>query len=203
MKRIIFYYYRLVKYTFNFNSDFYKSINENKVLFDGEISPWFTTSFLHFMQGQNLKINNVFEYGSGSSTIYWSNLAQKVVSVEHDPKFYFFIKSKTELFKNIELKLRPNDLDLYKNCISENNTLYDLIVVDGVNRENIIRITPDFLTENGVIILDNSHRLSYKEGIDFLLNLGFKKISFWGLPVLSPHMSETTIFYRNNNCFNI
>ena len=200
---IIKYYIRLIKYTFNLKSDFILSLKENKILFRGNISPWFTTSFLNYLESIEVNLENVLEFGSGSSTIYWSKISKKVISIEHDPDFYFFIKDQIKAYDNVDLKLRSLDLNLYTSAIKEENYFFDLIVIDGMNREEIIQMAPSFLTERGVIILDNSHRPSYQTGIEFLLTSGFKKLPFFGLPVQSPFFSETTIFYRKNNRFNI
>ena len=83
------------------------------------------------------------------------------------------------------------------------NKTFDIILVDGRDRVNCIKQSIDCLTSNGVLILDDSQRDRYQEGIDFLHKKGFKSLEFEGLKAAHIGLSSTTIFYRTNNCFNI
>lgn len=59
------------------------------------------------------------------------------------------------------------------------------------------------LKAGGVIVLDDSGRDYYQKGIDFLLQEGFKKIPFRGMKPGSRDIHETTVFYREDNLFNL
>jgi hypothetical protein len=51
---------------------------------NSEPIPWVTYSFIDFIADRIQKHHTVFEFGSGNSTFYYAQRAQKVVSVEHD-----------------------------------------------------------------------------------------------------------------------
>jgi len=61
----------------------------------------------------------------------------------------------------------------------------------------------NFLTDEGVIILDDSKRNEYDRGIIHLMNKGFKKIDFGGIPPGTFIKKFTTVFYRTKNCLYI
>ena len=78
-----------------------------------------------------------------------------------------------------------------------------MIVVDGRDRVNCVKNSIDALTQNGIIVLDDSSRDRYKEAFNFMLLLNFKQITFCGLKATGRKEDCTTIFYRENNCFDI
>jgi hypothetical protein len=59
------------------------------------------------------------------------------------------------------------------------------------------------IKENGIIILDNSDRTDYQQGINLLIDKGFKKIDFSGFCPIVNFKSQTAIFYRNENILGI
>ncbi len=80
---------------------------------------------------------------------------------------------------------------------------FDIIIIDGRDRVNSIKNSLESLNEEGVIILDDSERADYKDGIEFLLTKGFKKIDFWGISPGLFYKKNTTVFYKVNNCLGI
>lgn len=81
--------------------------------------------------------------------------------------------------------------------------IQNLTVIDGRDRINCIKCSVDSLAEDGVIIFDNSDLPKYQEGINYLIDIGFKKIDFIGISPVTPHNNCTSVFYRYNNCLNI
>ena len=61
---------------------------------DGEELPWFTYSFIYFLGPKLTRDHVIFEYGSGNSTIWFSKKVRKIVSVEHDSKWFSQMKDK-------------------------------------------------------------------------------------------------------------
>jgi precorrin-6B methylase 2 len=142
----------------------------------------------------------VFEYGSGSSTQYFSGKVKQVYSVEHDKDW--FKKVNDSLAKNCKVFYRELN-NGYENAIKEVNINFDFVLVDGRNRVACIKEAVNYLDEKGVLILDNSEREEYKEGIDYMLKKGFKKIDFFGIAPGLISFGCTTVFYRSDNCLNI
>ena len=59
------------------------------------------------------------------------------------------------------------------------------------------------LSARGVILLDESPRERYQEGIDFAKDRGFKTLNLEGLKATGIEVDCTTIFYSAGNCFDI
>jgi hypothetical protein len=167
---------------------------ENKIAL-----PWFTYGAIAFLEKRINKEMYVFEYGSGNSTIWWSGRASKVVSCEHDRKWYFHMKSK--LANNVEYL----HFDLvsggdYSKEILKYKDTFDIVVIDGRDRVNCARNSIPALKSNGVIIWDNSDREKYTEGYDFLIANGFRRLDFVGMGPIGSKGWCTSVFYRSNNC---
>jgi len=144
----------------------------------------------------------LFEYGSGNSTIYYSQRVKKVIAVEHNKAW--FDKVNNRLNKNAEIIFKEiNEDGDYCRTIKSTNEKYHVIIIDAEDRVNCIKNCHDNLTGDGVIILDDSNREEYSAGIKYLFENGFLQITFWGIAPGSFHNKSTTVFYRSNNCFNI
>lgn len=174
-----------------------KSIDKN-----GNPIPWCTYSFIKFIEPRLKKDFTVFEYGSGNSTIWYANRVKQIISVENDED-WFKVVSKL-LPANAKLIYIKSDIDgEYCRSIINQNNKFNIIIIDGRDRINSIKFSVNQLTDDGIIVFDNSQIEKYKEGLDLLYSMNFKKIDFIGsLPIVS-HDNQTSIFYRDNNCLNI
>jgi hypothetical protein len=164
--------------------------------------PWVTYPFIHFIEGRSLSALNIFEYGSGNSTLFYSKKAASVDSVENDRAWYDQVK--TDMPGNVTLfycELQPN-AD-YANYANNTQKKYDLIIIDGRDRVNCCKKCITALSANGIVVLDDTERTDYKEGVDLLLVNGFKKIDFWGIASNVNYLKCTTVFYRPGNCLDI
>jgi hypothetical protein len=164
--------------------------------------PWVTYAFIDFIKERLNKKHRVFEFGSGNSTYFYAKLAGKVISVEHDRSWY------NRLYKN-----RPENADLYFSELARDGEYcrtparikeaFDIIIVDGRDRVNCCIQAVNSLTENGVVVLDDSERDMYKEGVSFLIANGFKHLSFSGISPGLFYRKTTSVFYKPNNCLDI
>lgn len=158
--------------------------------------PWTTYSFIDFVKPRLNKQMNIFEYGSGYSTLFFAKHVKKVTSVEHDEKW----------FKKLKNQIPPNAVIFIKSIsdfvesIADNEEKYDLIFIDGEERVSCLKKSVSHITSNGVIILDDSERIEYLDGVENLLNNSFKRIDFWGISPGCLYKKCTTIFYRTENC---
>jgi len=164
--------------------------------------PWFTYSFIDFLTERLDDNFTVFEFGSGNSTLYFAKRIKFVTSVEHSAEWYNKLISKIP--GNVNLLLSKTDsVDDYVGLISVSNNKFDIVFIDGIHRNECSYNTVESLTEKGVIVLDDSERVEYSEGIEYITNKGFKKLNFWGIPPGMLIRKCTTLFYRNNNCLGI
>lgn len=181
----------------------FRSLKEKKpVDKEGNPLPWFTYSAIEFIQtrlSENLKI---FEFGSGNSTIFFSERVSLVYAAEHDKNWLNKLKN----YESEKLKLFYTNSDTpeqYIKPLIDSDSKFDIIIVDGLYRSNCIKNSLEFLTEEGIIILDDSEREEYSDAIDFLLKHKFKKLEFWGIAPTVFLKKCTSIFYQEKNCLGI
>lgn len=169
---------------------------------NGAPIPWVTYSFIDFIKERLNKQHAVFEFGSGNSTFFYAKYAGIVVSVEHDKDWYDkIIKSKPENSEMIFCELvRGGD---YCHMPVKLGEKFDIIIVDGRDRVNCCKQAIDALSEKGVVVLDDSERESYWQGVDFLTNSGFKHLSFSGISPGLFYRKSTSVFYKDDNCLGI
>lgn len=169
---------------------------------DGNPIPWYTYPSISFLKERVLSGLEVFEYGSGASTLWWAHQANHVVSCEHDSAWY-----------NIMLRQIPANAELifvaantkidYPATILRFQHSFDIVVIDGIERVACAKPAVQALTTNGIIIWDNSERLEYTQGYEYLSSQGFRRLAFYGFGPINNYNWETSIFYRDNNIFGI
>ncbi len=164
--------------------------------------PWVTYPFINFIEDRLTSTLQLFEYGSGNSTLYYSKRVAYVYSVENDKLWYEKIES--SMPENVNLFYCELEYDGdYCRYAAKTNKKFDLIIVDGRDRVNCCVNSIDILNPTGVLVLDDSEREEYSKAITFLAQRGFKKIDFWGIAPTVDYLKCTSIFYRNNNCLGI
>ncbi len=169
---------------------------------EGNPIPWFSYPFIDFLTPRLTKDLVLFEFGSGSSTSFFAERVKQVISIEHN-KEWFEIVNKTKP-NNVELILTDSDLvDDYLNYFNELNDKVDIVIVDGLHRNECLINALEKLSENGVIVLDDSERQEYKKGIESVIGRGFKSLEFWGIAPTVLFKKCTMIFYKSNNCLKV
>lgn len=129
---------------------------------------------------------NVFEFGSGGSSIFLASRAAHVTTIEDDQKWAELVKeeAKRRNIHNLEILHHPFNFEQcsgfkeseYLSALSDET--YDLIVVDGQEMSEQVRDicfwhAEDHIKKGGVIVVDDSWRypqikkrnkaLSYKD----------------------------------------
>jgi hypothetical protein len=169
---------------------------------DGAPLPWMNYAIIAFLGERLQKDMTLFEYGSGYSTLFYSRLVKRVVSVEHDKAWYEAVR--TMAGPNVHLLYQPLDDDgEYCRLINQQNEKFDVVVIDGRDRVRCAINSYESLSKNGVVVMDDSEREKYSNGSRFYLAKGFKKIEFAGLKFKGFGSGRTAIFYRSNNCLGI
>jgi tRNA A58 N-methylase Trm61 len=163
----------------------------------GNPIPWWSYSFISFLNSRIKKDFKILEYGSGHSTLWLENKVKKVISIEHNKDWKRYIEKSLKTDK-IKIVLKEQD---YVNLDIDEK--FDIVIVDGVNRNECLVKSVNFLKNDGVIILDDAEREEYKKGIEFVLNKGFKKLDFVGLAPGIGYEKNTCVFYRPKNCLGI
>jgi len=131
---------------------------------------------------------DIFEWGAGGSTIWFGKKkVGRVVSVDHDEKWYQDVK-KEAVGLDVQVLLRkptpepglrhsttmPNmDFWRYINALSDQNEDFDLIMVDGRARNLCFQRAVYHVRNSGYIILHDSERKVYDECREVAKSHGF------------------------------
>lgn len=159
----------------------------------GQPVPWYTYPAIEYLKQLDVRDRTVFEYGSGSSTLFWAARAARVVSVEDDEGW--FTKLRSRVPANCELIFEP-DLRAYARTIERYPEGFDIIVVDGAARGGTrLRCSQHalpMLRPGGMIILDNSDWLP--ESARLFRDADLIEVDMTGFVPIFGH-SQTTSFF--------
>lgn len=156
---------------------------------------WYTYPFLDFIRLLDFSDLDIFEFGSGYSTLYWAGRAKSVTSVEHSKAWFQTVNNllKSSGIKNVDLFLQE-DSTSYVNSINLKSRSYDVIIVDGISRFEAAKASTERLCPNGVIILDNSDWCP--DTVEYLVASGFCHIPFSGFGPAAQLTWSTSLFFR-------
>jgi predicted O-methyltransferase YrrM len=109
----------------------------------------------------------VLEFGSGASTAWFDRNQDvtEIISVEHDEEWFNLLKK--ELSPKTQLNFLPQPYDTICNGLSGQ---FDVIVVDGRNRNRCFKSSIDLLKIGGILIFDNTERRYYQPSFDLWKN---------------------------------
>lgn len=149
---------------------------------------------------------NILETGSGGSSIFFATRCKRLITLEHD-KDWVNIVRKHKLFKRkgtnwsiIQKDLSaPNDnqyspyLEYLK---SQKENFFDLISIDGRIRNQSLKIVAQKVKKGGHLLLDNSNREEYSDGINFIDMLGWHRKELNGFCYGYEWDSLSTIWHK-------
>ncbi|VUD52254.1 hypothetical protein TDB9533_01593 [Thalassocella blandensis] len=198
-------YHRLIRNpdSYLYLSGWMDSLHKGKPMdHAGNLIPWLNFGFVNFLNDRLQKDLTLFEFGSGFSTHYYAARVLQVTSVEHEKCWYDHVNK--DMPANVTLLYRALDKNGdYCQSIHHVKQSYDLVMVDGRDRVNCLKQSVNALTPRGVVLLDDSQRDKYQEGITFMQQQGFRILHFEGMKPKGTGMSRTTVFYRKENCLGI
>jgi precorrin-6B methylase 2 len=165
----------------------------------GNYLPWMTYPFIEYLSS---KLNNeqvIFEYGCGSSTLFFASKVNKVIALESNKIWYEIIKQKL-----LEAKISNVELIYFDNALQDSNyeifasqykEKFDLIIIDSLKRFACAANSINAIKTNGAIILDDSERKNYRKIFDFFSNHDFIQKDFPGIAPGGLKIKNSTIFY--------
>lgn len=164
--------------------------------------PWYTYAAIDFIDSRLRPQMRVFEYGTGHSTLWFAQRVAAVLGCEHDSAWLQIVAP--QLPPNAKVLHRPAEsIADYVQTLPQSGQQFDVVIVDGLARNECLQIVSAGLSEGGVVILDNADQSQYASGISSLLQQGFRRIDFTGLGPINVFGWTTTVFYRPQNCFEI
>lgn len=154
-------------------------------------TPWMTFEAIDFLKSTAKKEMRVFEYGSGSSTLFWATRVREISSVEHDEEWaknvqkelagrnvsnvqLFFIQPEKRengaegsiadpyQYGSDDSAFRKYSFEKYVRKIDEYpDNYFDFVIVDGRSRPSCIAASIKKIKKEGYLLVDNSEREYY------------------------------------------
>lgn len=144
-------------------------------------TPWFCLAAIDWLGAALCPTDDVFEWGSGGSTVFLSSRARSLISVEHSVEWYDRVAEHIRALgvSNVDLRLLPSTSDdpfdrggspdvtsqgvkdwvEYSAQIDDPcDGTYDVILIDGRARPLCLLNAVSKLRTGGFILLDNSER---------------------------------------------
>lgn len=175
--------------------------------------PWLVPEAVKWLNNYLKKDMIVFEWGSGSSTIYISKRVKRIISIEHDSKWHKKVsrKIKKKNILNCELILKQPQVSNEKKYISSDKNYkglsfenyckaidsfpdksFDLVIIDGRARPSCVFHALNKVKNKAYLILDDSNRKRYLPAINMLRDWDRK--DFFGPKSHSQLFEQTSIF---------
>lgn len=73
-----------------------------------------------------MQVKNIFEYGSGQLTLFWVYYGKNLVSIEHDPSTYQYMKAQLSSEFLIDYRLIEPEIDIYENKYDNLSSTFSL-----------------------------------------------------------------------------
>lgn len=175
---------------------FLSSFKISAVSKKGEPIPWYTYPCIDFLTQRSFSNKKILEFGGGQSSLWWAHRAESVLTFEGNQQWYSKINQLMP--ENVDLRLvsmrdRASCVSDIRAIISENPDIkYDVVVIDGLYREQMIDIAKDVVADQGVIVVDNADGYDIYQGF---MDTSLNRVDFFGYApgVVLPH--STSIYF--------
>ncbi len=134
------------------------------------VMPWFTIGCLEWLSKQDLSQKTILEFGSGASTAWFAKRCKRIVSIEADKNYFPKTIDAVKGLNNVHISLREcnegdqSKVDFYcdeRTCESDFNPHYDIVIVDGVLRNECLQKGIEILGKNGGLIIADNWKQAY------------------------------------------
>ena len=157
--------------------------------------PWYTYPAIEFLYQFDFSNCDIFEFGSGNSSLFWGKRAKTVISVESDREWFDSVKNK--ISENQKILFASDKMD-YVHSIQASNQVFDIVIVDGMWRGLCTVEAVKSMKPGGFIIFDNLDW--YPASSKFLRENGFLQIDFVGFGPVNTIAWCTSIFLKGDCC---
>jgi predicted O-methyltransferase YrrM len=175
---------------------------------NGEPLPWYTYPCIEWLATRLQPTDAVFEFGAGSSTLWYARKVEQVVSVEHDDTWFSRVAAASP--PNAQAHLCNSDHDEVGELVPDQAlssyagsikryplNSFDVVAVDGLERMTCTWAALPHLKDDGLLILDNSDRQAYRPALEYLADQGFGRIDFFGFWPAAGFPGCTSVFARS------
>lgn len=122
----------------------------------------------------------LLEWGSGNSTIYFSEKVKSLISIEHDIDYYKIIKNLIIFhdIKNIDIyhipansptptPCRYEQFKEYIEFVKKNNFKFNRVLIDGRARKYCAKSILEIIDENCVVMIHDFNRPDYQKVLKY------------------------------------
>jgi hypothetical protein len=190
---------------FSYNSGHFRScLKRLAVSKHGEPIPWYSYPCIEFLRHRPFHDKTILEFGGGQSTLWWAKRARKVVTFEGDKRWLEKLARKVE--SNVELHHVAQDDRTA--CVAEVEAvlqrrpgfLYDVAIIDGLWRFEMIEIAVRALADEGMIICDDADGYGFHRGF---MGRDLNRVDFYGHVPGGAFPHVTSIYFPGKSfCFN-
>lgn len=166
-------------------------------------TPWMVPAAVSYLAHVMRPDWNVFEFGSGSSTVWYAARSGRVTSVEHDPRWYDLVRQRLDERVTGNCDLRLVDLKAFPKCMEgcEDDT-FDLVIVDGSeegegDRLSCVASSAPKVKQGGYLVLDDCDQAAYRGADALLVRWAVRR--FVGVKPYPLMAVETSIYQRPLN----
>lgn len=163
-------------------------LSKNSIDSKDEPIPWFTYPSIEYLSQLDLSQCLILEWGIGNSTLFFAKRCQKIISIEHNTDWYNLITDKMPT-NSFSYLVSENE---YAEFPKQLNEKFDVIIVDGIKRQECLNTSLQLLKRGGIIIFDNSDR--NPEFCETLRNENLIEIDFHGFGPIVNFTTTTSIF---------
>lgn len=163
----------------------------------GNALPWYTYPAIDFLAERDFTGKLILEFGGGQSTIWWAERSAKVITIEQDEDWAARIRR--TVGQNVEVFHVPVDretrtVEPIRQLLKDRAyPPFDLVIIDGHLRQELVAVAFEFLAENGAVVMDNAEGRQFQE---MLQPHNCMRVDFYGFPPGVSRRHSTSIAFR-------
>jgi hypothetical protein len=157
-----------------------------------EAVPYLPMSLTAWLEPRLLTTDRVFEYGCGGSTLWFASRVREVRSIETDAKW----ATRVQAPANVTVRLIDRSDPGYPSSIRNAAPPFDVVLIDGLARNECVDAAVGALAAHGLVLLDDSDWPCHAPAVARFTEHGFHRIDFVGLLPGSAVMGCTSVFMQ-------
>jgi hypothetical protein len=161
---------------------------------EGRPLPMYTYPAIEYLDGLDLAACDIFEFGSGQSSLWWAARARSVTAVEHDDRWARRLTDAA--LPNVRCIFVERHViasgERYAGLAAAGGP-WHVIVLDGLHQHDCAAASPAALADGGLIILDNSDY--YPDTCARLRAGGLLQVDMAGLKPCHDDTQVTSLFF--------
>lgn len=164
----------------------------------GAAVPWYTYPAIDLLKQREFSSRSVLEFGGGQSTRWWVQRAARVMTIEPDADWAAELKATLASAADVHhvpVDRATRSVDGIVEILRETGvSKFDIIVIDGHLRGEMMQLCAGMLSDDGALIFDNSERYGFS---DLVAELGLQHVDFYGFAPGVHSRSCTSIAFHD------